>query len=156
MSLNLCGEKGVNGMEASRCCGTRRCATPFPKTSGPAASSASTRAHSPAITQPRSCSCIATCGIAVGDCGAVVFGNRQARRQRIVSHIIRRSPKLQPRGGSLATPPDTFELTVRTEGLWQKCDGCREIIWKKGLEQSLCVCGKCGRIFPIFRLVGEC
>ena len=26
--------------------------------------------------------------------------------------------------------------TVRTEGLWLKCDGCREIIWKKDLEST--------------------
>lgn len=33
---------------------------------------------------------------------------------------------------------------VRTEGLWQKCDGCRQIIWKKDLEASWNVCPKCG------------
>ena len=26
---------------------------------------------------------------------------------------------------------------VRTEGLWVKCDGCRQIIWKKDLEENL-------------------
>jgi len=41
------------------------------------------------------------------------------------------------------------ERTVRTEGLWLKCDGCREIIWKKDLEQSLRVCGKCGHHFRL-------
>src|SRR4029450_9427435 len=25
---------------------------------------------------------------------------------------------------------------VRTEGLWQKCEGCRQIIWKKDLETN--------------------
>jgi acetyl-CoA carboxylase carboxyl transferase subunit beta len=39
------------------------------------------------------------------------------------------------------------ERTVRTEGLWLKCDGCRQIIWKKDLEQTLSVCGKCGYHF---------
>ena len=34
--------------------------------------------------------------------------------------------------------------TVRTEGLWLKCEGCREIIWKKDLEATLNTCGKCG------------
>jgi len=36
---------------------------------------------------------------------------------------------------------------VRTEGLWQKCDGCRQIIWKKELEANWNVCGKCGHLF---------
>jgi acetyl-CoA carboxylase carboxyl transferase subunit beta len=39
--------------------------------------------------------------------------------------------------------------TVRTEGLWLKCDGCREIIWKKDLEATHNVCGKCGHHFYI-------
>lgn len=46
-------------------------------------------------------------------------------------------------------PADTSERTVRTEGLWLKCDGCREIIWKKDLEQTLHVCGKCGHHFRL-------
>ena len=33
---------------------------------------------------------------------------------------------------------------VRTEGLWQKCEGCRQIIWKKDLEANWNVCTKCG------------
>jgi acetyl-CoA carboxylase carboxyl transferase subunit beta len=37
--------------------------------------------------------------------------------------------------------------TVRTEGLWLKCEGCREIIWKKDLEATLNTCGKCGYHF---------
>ncbi len=37
------------------------------------------------------------------------------------------------------------ERRVRTEGLWQKCEGCRQIIWKKDLEANLNVCPKCGR-----------
>lgn len=36
------------------------------------------------------------------------------------------------------------ERTVRTEGLWIKCEGCRQIIWKKALEESQNVCPKCG------------
>jgi acetyl-CoA carboxylase carboxyl transferase subunit beta len=43
--------------------------------------------------------------------------------------------------------PDTAEKTVRTEGLWLKCDGCKEIIWKKDLELTMNVCGKCGYHF---------
>jgi acetyl-CoA carboxylase carboxyl transferase subunit beta len=47
------------------------------------------------------------------------------------------------------TQPDASERTVRTEGLWLKCDGCREIIWKKDLELSLRVCTKCGHHFRL-------
>ena len=36
------------------------------------------------------------------------------------------------------------ERRVRTEGLWQKCEGCRQIIWKKDLEANWQVCPKCG------------
>ena len=36
------------------------------------------------------------------------------------------------------------ERRVKTEGLWQKCEGCRQIIWKKDLEANWQVCPKCG------------
>jgi acetyl-CoA carboxylase carboxyl transferase subunit beta len=39
--------------------------------------------------------------------------------------------------------------TVRTEGLWVKCEGCRQIIWKKDLEENLNVCPKCDKHFRI-------
>ena len=41
-------------------------------------------------------------------------------------------------------PPANGERKVRTEGLWQKCEGCRQIIWKKDLEANWSVCPKCG------------
>jgi len=41
------------------------------------------------------------------------------------------------------------ERTVHTEGLWVKCDSCRQIIWKKDLEENLNVCPKCGKHFHI-------
>jgi acetyl-CoA carboxylase carboxyl transferase subunit beta len=41
------------------------------------------------------------------------------------------------------------EKKVRTEGLWVKCDDCRQIIWKKDLEENLNVCPKCDRHFRI-------
>lgn len=41
------------------------------------------------------------------------------------------------------------EKKVRTEGLWVKCEGCRQIIWKKDLEGNLNVCPKCERHFRI-------
>ncbi|HKV95411.1 MAG TPA: acetyl-CoA carboxylase, carboxyltransferase subunit beta [Candidatus Angelobacter sp.] len=41
------------------------------------------------------------------------------------------------------------EKRVRTEGLWVKCEGCRQIIWKKELEDNLNVCTKCDYHFRI-------
>ena len=50
---------------------------------------------------------------------------------------------------------DEKDRKVRTEGLWQKCDSCRQIIWKKDLENNWNVCTKCGahsRIDAVTRL----
>jgi acetyl-CoA carboxylase carboxyl transferase subunit beta len=41
------------------------------------------------------------------------------------------------------------EKTVRTEGLWIKCDNCRKILWKADLEANLQVCMYCGKHFRI-------
>jgi acetyl-CoA carboxylase carboxyl transferase subunit beta len=41
------------------------------------------------------------------------------------------------------------EKTVRTEGLWIRCDGCREIIFKASLEANLQICPRCGHHFRI-------
>src|SRR6201987_4347694 len=41
------------------------------------------------------------------------------------------------------------EKKIRTEGLWQKCETCRQIIWKKDLEGNWNVCPKCGAHSPI-------
>lgn len=38
---------------------------------------------------------------------------------------------------------------VRTEGLWIKCDGCRQIIWRKDLEETSQCCPKCNFHFRI-------
>ena len=38
---------------------------------------------------------------------------------------------------------------IRTEGLWIKCDGCRQIIWKKDLDANVKVCPKCGLHFKV-------
>jgi acetyl-CoA carboxylase carboxyl transferase subunit beta len=43
----------------------------------------------------------------------------------------------------------TDEKRVRTEGLWVKCEGCRQIIWKKELEENLSVCTKCDYHFRV-------
>jgi acetyl-CoA carboxylase carboxyl transferase subunit beta len=39
---------------------------------------------------------------------------------------------------------ETGERHMRSEGLWLKCEGCRQIIWKKDLEENKSVCPKCG------------
>src|SRR5262249_52005364 len=52
-------------------------------------------------------------------------------------------------------PPENGARKVRTEGLWQKCEGCRQIIWKKEMEGNWGVCPKCGnhsRIDALTRL----
>jgi len=41
------------------------------------------------------------------------------------------------------------EKTVRTEGLWVRCEGCRQIIFKADLDANLQVCPKCGKHFRI-------
>jgi acetyl-CoA carboxylase carboxyl transferase subunit beta len=38
---------------------------------------------------------------------------------------------------------------VRTEGLWIKCEGCRQVIWRKDLDESMQVCPKCGFHFKL-------
>jgi acetyl-CoA carboxylase carboxyl transferase subunit beta len=44
---------------------------------------------------------------------------------------------------------EDVDRRVRTEGLWQKCGGCRQIIWKKDLENNWGVCPKCGALSRI-------
>jgi len=51
----------------------------------------------------------------------------------------RESSEIEPSG----------EKRVRTEGLWVKCDQCRQVIWKKDLDQNWNVCTKCERHFRI-------
>ncbi len=41
------------------------------------------------------------------------------------------------------------ERKMRTEGLWVKCDQCRQVIWKKDLENNFHVCTKCDKHFRI-------
>jgi acetyl-CoA carboxylase carboxyl transferase subunit beta len=59
-------------------------------------------------------------------------------------------------GGPEKKPkPDEGERRVKTEGLWLKCEGCKEIIWKKDLEANHNVCPRCGahsRIDALARL----
>ena len=41
------------------------------------------------------------------------------------------------------------EKRVKTEGLWVKCDGCKQTLWKKDLEASLFCCPKCNFHFKM-------
>src|SRR5690242_2316932 len=55
----------------------------------------------------------------------------------------------------VAPKVEEADRKVRSEGLWQKCDGCRQIIWKRDLEANAHVCPKCAhhfRIDPVARL----
>lgn len=42
---------------------------------------------------------------------------------------------------------DTGAKTVRTEGLWIKCESCEAVIFRADLEANLMVCPKCGHHF---------
>ncbi|MDR3668046.1 MAG: acetyl-CoA carboxylase, carboxyltransferase subunit beta [Ignavibacteriaceae bacterium] len=44
--------------------------------------------------------------------------------------------------------PDSLKKDI-PDGLWEKCEGCGEIIHKKQLEQNLWTCLKCGNHFRI-------
>jgi acetyl-CoA carboxylase carboxyl transferase subunit beta len=46
-------------------------------------------------------------------------------------------------------PLDDNNKSVRTEGLWQKCDACGQIIWRKAVEENMNVCTKCGHHFRL-------
>ena len=41
------------------------------------------------------------------------------------------------------------EKRIQTEGLWVKCDGCKQTLWKKDLETSLFCCPKCNFHFKM-------
>lgn len=46
------------------------------------------------------------------------------------------------------TPADE-KRTIKTEGLFTKCGDCKNIIWKKDLENNLFVCPKCSFHFKV-------
>ncbi len=50
---------------------------------------------------------------------------------------------------NLIASPREEEKTVRTEGLFTKCDSCRAFIWKKDLDANEKVCPKCSYHFKI-------
>jgi acetyl-CoA carboxylase carboxyl transferase subunit beta len=41
------------------------------------------------------------------------------------------------------------EKRVQTEGLWVKCEGCKQILWKKDLDANLQCCPKCNHHFKM-------
>src|SRR3954470_1690603 len=69
-----------------------------------------------------------------------VFNHKSTSRSSIsMAWFKRQSGELDTSG----------EKKVRTEGLWVKCEDCRQIIWKKDLEENLNVCPKCDKHFRI-------
>ena len=46
-------------------------------------------------------------------------------------------------------PLEAVDKTAIPEGLWIKCDECKEIVYRKEVEQNLSVCPKCGYHFRI-------
>jgi acetyl-CoA carboxylase carboxyl transferase subunit beta len=50
---------------------------------------------------------------------------------------------------SVEDSPSDAERSVRTEGLWLKCENCTQFIWRKALEDNLQVCPKCDYHFRI-------
>ena len=51
--------------------------------------------------------------------------------------------------GEFEVPDGDEEKSVRTEGLWIKCPGCRQAIFKADLQANLNVCPKCGYHFKM-------
>jgi acetyl-CoA carboxylase carboxyl transferase subunit beta len=43
----------------------------------------------------------------------------------------------------------TKEKRVQTEGLWVKCEECKQILWKKDLETNFLCCPKCNHHFKM-------
>jgi acetyl-CoA carboxylase carboxyl transferase subunit beta len=46
-------------------------------------------------------------------------------------------------------PPAERTGAVKTEGVFLKCDGCREVLYRKDVEENLMVCPRCGYHFKI-------
>jgi len=58
--------------------------------------------------------------------------------------------------GQPEKPDENEERTVRTEGLFVKCEGCEEMLLKREVDENLSVCPRCGhhhRISAIDRLM---
>ena len=54
-----------------------------------------------------------------------------------------------PSAATAENGAEAGERTVRTEGLWLKCQGCRAVIFRADLETNLNVCPKCQHHFKI-------
>ncbi|MBS2023262.1 MAG: acetyl-CoA carboxylase carboxyltransferase subunit beta [Deltaproteobacteria bacterium] len=48
-----------------------------------------------------------------------------------------------------SAPPPAADKPSRMEGLWVKCDGCGEIVFKQDVEKNLECCPKCDHHFPL-------
>ena len=59
------------------------------------------------------------------------------------------NPPGGPNGEPNDDPNDDTERRVRTEGLWSKCPGCRQALFKADLEANLNVCPKCQHHFKM-------
>jgi len=46
-------------------------------------------------------------------------------------------------------PPTERTGVVKTEGVFLKCEGCREVLYRKDVEENLMVCPRCGYHFKI-------
>ena len=46
-------------------------------------------------------------------------------------------------------PKEAVEKVAIPEGLWVKCDDCKEIVYRKEVEQNFNVCPKCGYHFRL-------
>ncbi len=68
-----------------------------------------------------------------------------------MSWFKRESGEFESSTGGQATEngPGASPKNVRTEGLWVKCPGCRQPIYKSDLEANLNVCPKCQHHFKI-------
>ena len=62
-----------------------------------------------------------------------------------MSWFKRENGEYEPAAGA----EDAAEKRVRTEGLWTKCPGCRQALFKADLEASLSVCPKCQHHFKM-------
>ena len=52
-------------------------------------------------------------------------------------------------GAGSESGPEPGSKNVRTEGLWVKCPGCRQPLYKADLETNLSVCAKCQHHFKL-------
>jgi acetyl-CoA carboxylase carboxyl transferase subunit beta len=79
------------------------------------------------------------CRALIVESGSSRLNIQQSSVDNFVTWFKRQSGELDTSG----------EKKVRTEGLWVKCESCRQIIWKKDLEENLNVCPKCEKHFRI-------